>query len=102
MERDSIPARLSLVQYLYLECVTGVSQALTLARQPPLRADEKEAVFGAVERAAWSFPDSFFMDAPPAPEGWADRAAGEPRLTAALEDGVSSILMARTRGKLGT
>ena len=70
----------------------GLGQALELARQPPLVAEEKEVLFGEVERAVWDFPDGFFVDPPADDAGWEERAGDDPRVRDAMDRGVTRIL----------
>lgn len=93
-----VQARLTLVMYLYKEALRGVTQALEIVKAPALRADEKEAIFGEVERAAWDLPDAFFVNPPDTEAGWEDRAGDEPKVREALERGVRRVLVARREG----
>lgn len=94
-DAHSTQARVTLAHFLYREAVTGVSQALEIVGQPPLRPDEKEILFGEMERAAWALPEAMFVDAPTSPEDWRNRADDDPRVREAAERGVTRILEGR-------
>ena len=96
-----VQARLTLVQYLYRETLRGLASALAMSQQPPLRPEEKEFLFGKVERTVWDIPDDFFADPPMDDAGWGDRAGDDPRIRAALEDGITAVLAGRRRAGIG-
>lgn len=95
LDSDQVQARLTLIQHLYRETLTGASQALAISGQPPLTADEKEVLFGEVERAVWSFGDALFENPPASAAEWVERASDVPAVKDAITRGVTRILTNR-------
>lgn len=94
MDPEVVQARLGLAHYVYREALRGLSQAMVIAKQPPLTAFEKEILFGEVERAVWGIPDTVFRDPPSDPAEWAERADDD-TVRDALDRGVKRILAER-------
>lgn len=88
-------ARVRLTSHLFKQSMRGISEALALLRAPPITPQEKEQLFGSLERGVWELPESLLQMAHLDDEEWEQRVDGDPRVRDLLERSVDPILQAR-------
>lgn len=94
---ETTQARLFLAQRMLRETLKGVSEALAHAKLAPLSADEKEALWGALEEGAWTLPDPLFRGAEADLDGWVEEMLARGEVRGVLDDAVKRALAGRER-----
>lgn len=95
MSSPATSGRLVLLNAMFKETLLGVSGALRAKGMPPLRAEEKEILFGEVEKAVWALPDTWFEEEPRDEAMWAEEVGSRPEMRRALELAVAKALAGR-------
>ncbi len=72
----------------------GVGDAFRMTRAAPIRPDEKESIFLAVEKAVWALPQNLFANAD-SDEEWEETVSNEEPVREALEQAIEPVLLAR-------
>lgn len=95
MPSPIVSGRLTLLNAMFKETLTGVSGALRAKGMAPLKAEEKEVLFGEVEKAVWALPDAWFEETPRDELAWAEEIGSREPVRKALELAVAKALAGR-------
>ncbi|HWG91366.1 MAG TPA: hypothetical protein VNZ52_11020 [Candidatus Thermoplasmatota archaeon] len=98
MPPQDVQARLTLLGFMFKECMKGVTGAIQAAGVPPLKPEEKEVLFAECEKAVWRFPDHWFQQDFRDEQLWAEEMCNKDEVRTALENAISVALAGRRPG----